>query len=62
MYSVKKTSRGTYELPLYLRENEVKTLRKLQEEFNLGSFETVKHCLELVYWWSQGEIEHEELG
>ena len=59
MDSVKKTPRGTYELTLYLRENEVKMLMRLQEEFNLGSFETVKHCLELVYWWSQGEIEHE---
>ena len=59
MDSVKKTPRGTYELTLYLRENEVKMLRRLQEDFSLGSFETIKHCLELVYWWSQGEIEHE---
>ena len=55
--NIKKTSRGTYAINLYLREDEVKILKRLQDVFCKNEFETIKHCLELVDWWSRGEIE-----
>ncbi len=55
--NIKKTSRGTYAINLYLREDEVKILKRLQDVFGKNEFETIKHCLELVDWWSRGEIE-----
>ena len=60
--NLKKTSRGTYSLNLYLRDEEVKMLKRLQDVFDKNEFDTIKYCAALVDWWSRGEIEHEELG
>lgn len=60
--NLKKTSRGTYSLNLYLRDEEVKMLKRLQDVFDKNEFDTIKYCVALVDWWSCGEIEHEELG
>lgn len=59
MDRLRKTSRGTYSFMLYLKPDEVEMLKRLQDVFNKNEFDTVKHCMELVDWWSQGEIEHE---
>lgn len=59
MDRLRKTSRGTYSLMLYLKPDEVEMLKRLQDVYGKNEYDTIKHCMKLVDWWSQGEIEHE---
>lgn len=60
MTSIAKTSDGSYKFNLYLTEPERKKLKKLAKALGMNDFETIKHALDLVYWWSKNQIEPEE--
>ena len=60
MRTITKTDRGTYSLVLYLKEDEFQTLRKLSETLGKNDFESIKYAIQLVSWWSQGQIEPEQ--
>ena len=59
MRNISKNENGTYTVTLYLNDEERRRLKRLSKVFDSNDFDTIKHCLLLVSWWSKNEIEPE---
>jgi hypothetical protein len=60
MKHICKNDDGTYTVILHLKDDEFRRLKRLSKKLNLNDFETIKYAIQLVCWWSKGEIEPEE--
>lgn len=59
MKTISKNADGTYTVVLYLKEDEYRRLKKMSKRLDLNDFEAIKYAIQLVGWWSKGEIEPE---
>lgn len=59
MKTISKNADGTYTVILYLKEDEYKRLKRLSKRLGKNDFEAIKYSMQLVAWWSKGEIEPE---
>ena len=59
MKTISKNADGTYTVILYFKEDEYKRLKRLSKRLGKNDFEAIKYSMQLVAWWSKGEIEPE---
>ena len=50
-----KNKDNTYTIILYFDEDELRKLKKLSKKLQLNDYETIKHAIQLVSWWSKNE-------
>lgn len=57
-----KTEQGTYAVNLFLKEDEYNCLQHLCSSIKMNEYDAIKYSVKLVDWWSNGEIEPEEVS
>ena len=60
MKHITKNPDGTYTVILHLKEEEFRRVKKLSRSLGLNDFESIKHAIQLVAWWSKNQIEPED--